>query len=168
SGWGIRTLAGSMGAFNPVSYHNGSVWPHDNAIIAAGLMRYGEVAAAHRIIEAMLEVSAHYAGRLPELFSGIGREEIGVPAPFPSSCSPQAWAAATPLLLLRTILRWDPCLPHTRLWCAPSLPSSIGELQVSGLQLDSGHVRIDASRHQAAVSGLPSGVELIAAPRPTR
>lgn len=168
SGWGIRTLAASMGAFNPVSYHNGSVWPHDNAIIAAGLMRYGEVAAAHRIVEAMLEVSAHSAGRLPELFSGIGRDEIGVPAPFPSSCSPQAWAAATPLLLLRTILRWDPCLPHDRLWCAPALPPSISELQVVGLELDAGRVRIDAARHQASVSGVPPGVELIASPRPIR
>ncbi|MFM8972240.1 MAG: hypothetical protein ACKOOG_06295 [Actinomycetota bacterium] len=72
------------------------------------------------------------------------------------------------LLLLRTILRWDPCLPHGRLWCAPALPPSIGELRVSGLELDAGHVRTDAARHQASVAGLPPDVELIAAPRPTR
>jgi glycogen debranching enzyme len=168
SGWGVRTLARSMGAYNPLSYHNGSVWPHDNAIIAAGLMRYGEVNAAHRVIEGLLEVSAHYAGRMPELLSGVGRDELAVPAPFPSSCSPQAWSAAAPLLMLRTLLRWDPCVPHERLWCAPALPGSIGELRVSGLELDGVHVRVDVSRHEAAVSGLPPNIEHIPSPRPSR
>ncbi|MCU1343944.1 MAG: Amylo-alpha,6-glucosidase, partial [Acidimicrobiia bacterium] len=93
SGWGVRTLATSMAAYNPVSYHNGSIWPHDNAICAAGLSRYGFSEAAHRIIEGQLAVATAGSGRLPELFAGFDRAELPVPASYPTSCSPQAWAA---------------------------------------------------------------------------
>ena len=95
-------------AYNPVSYHNGSVWPHDNAIAAAGLVRYGRVEEAHRIITAQLDVAAEYEGRMPELFAGFSRAELPVPASYPTSCSPQAWASASPLLWLRTLLRLAP------------------------------------------------------------
>src|SRR5690606_15299791 len=105
SGWGVRTLGSTMAAYNPVSYHNGSVWPHDNALCAAGLARYGFIEEAHRIIEAQIDVAQAYRGRLPELFAGFERGRPHVPAAYPTSCSPQAWAAAAPLLWLRTMLR---------------------------------------------------------------
>src|SRR5438270_6257511 len=87
SGWGIRTLASSMTGFNPMSYHVGSVWPHDNAIIAAGLMRYGFVDESHRVILAMLDAARFQGFRLPELFSGLGRDDVPFPVAYPSSCS---------------------------------------------------------------------------------
>ena len=98
TGFGVRTLASSMGAYNPMSYHNGSVWPHDNAIVAAGLRRYGFVEEADRIVLGLLSAAEGLGGRLPELFCGFGREEFERPVPYPTACAPQAWAAATPLL----------------------------------------------------------------------
>ena len=83
SGWGVRTLASDMGAYNPASYHNGSVWPHDNAIIAAGLLRYGFVEQAQRIATALLEAAEYSEGRLPELFCGFSREHFDEPVPYP-------------------------------------------------------------------------------------
>ncbi len=77
-----------MAGYNPISYHIGSVWPHDNAIIAAGLMRYGFVEEAHRVISGLLDAAAHFGDRLPELFGGLGREEVPFPVSYPSSCSP--------------------------------------------------------------------------------
>jgi glycogen debranching enzyme len=96
SGWGVRTLGSDMGAYNPASYHNGSVWPHDNAIIAAGLLRYGFVEEAQRISSALFEAADYSDGRLPELFCGFSREQFDEPIPYPTACSPQAWAATTP------------------------------------------------------------------------
>ena len=133
SGWGIRTLATTMAAYNPVSYHNGSVWPHDNALCAAGLMRYGFIAHAHRIIDALLDVAAINGGRLPELFAGFDRTEVEVPAAYPASCVPQAWAAAAPILLLRTMLRFDPSTSNGQLSVAPTLPPTMRRLLVRGI-----------------------------------
>ncbi|UDY34292.1 amylo-alpha-1,6-glucosidase [Dermatobacter hominis] len=121
TGWGVRTLSTTAAAYNPISYHNGSVWPHDNALIVAGLVRYGFVDHARRIIDGLLDVSTHFGGRLPELIAGIDRAALGVPAIYPTSCMPQAWAAATPLLLVRSLLRLDPWAPHDQLWTAPIL-----------------------------------------------
>ena len=141
SGWGIRTLASTMAAYNPVSYHNGTIWPHDNAIGAAGLMRYGLIEHAHRVIEAQLSAAAMHGGRLPELFAGFSRHELSVPGSYPAACSPQAWASAAPLLWLRTILRLDPWMPKRAVSIAPALPPSVRRLTVRGLQL--GEVRLD-------------------------
>lgn len=135
SGWGVRTLASSMAAYNPVSYHNGSVWPHDNALCAAGLARYGHLDAAHRIIDAQLAVAATAAGQLPELFAGFDRSAIPVPAAYPASCSPQAWAAASPLLWLRILLGLEPWATKGKVWLSPSLPPSIRRIRVDGIQL---------------------------------
>ena len=165
SGWGVRTLATSMAAYNPISYHNGSVWPHDNALIAAGLMRYGHVTAAHRIISAMLDVSAANNGRLPELLSGISREELSTPAVYPTSCIPQAWAAASPLLFMRTLLRFDPWMPHRQVWVAPQLPEGMRRLAVSRIPLDGRRVSIQTASGTTEVSGLADDLELITEPR---
>jgi len=105
SGWGIRTMSKSATAYNPMSYHNGSVWPHDNALIAAGLKRYGYVKATSRVVTAIFDAAIHadYM-RLPELFCGFTRRTPNQPVAYPVACSPQAWAAGAPLLMLQAIL----------------------------------------------------------------
>ncbi|MBX5447575.1 MAG: amylo-alpha-1,6-glucosidase [Acidothermus cellulolyticus] len=166
TGFGVRTLASSMAAYNPMSYHNGSVWPHDNAIVAAGLMRYGFVAEAQRIALGLIDASAAFGGRLPELFCGFDRSEFAVPIPYPASCSPQAWAAAAPFYLLRTLLRFDPWVPFGQVWCAPAVPSRMVPLRVERLHVAGSTVSVDVTADGATVTGLPDGVELIVQARP--
>jgi glycogen debranching enzyme len=153
SGWGVRTLARNMRAYNPVSYHNGSVWPHDNALCAAGLVRYGFVEEAHRIIEGQLAVAHATGGRLPELFAGFARDDVGVPAAYPTSCSPQAWAAASPLLWLRSLLRLDPWAPRDRVLVEPQLPRSIGHLRVDGIRVADQELRVEVADGRFHVEG---------------
>ncbi len=164
SGWGVRTLASSMAAYNPVSYHNGSVWPHDNALCAAGLARYGFVEEAHRIIEAQLAVAARTA-RLPELFAGFDRVDVPVPAAYPASCSPQAWAAAAPLSWLRTMLRLDPWVPRGQVWIAPELPPSLRSLSVKGIQI-AGHSLEVTVQDGVVEVGFDGPFEIVRSPRP--
>jgi glycogen debranching enzyme len=162
SGWGVRTLGASMAGYNPVSYHKGSVWPHDNAVIAAGLMRYGFVEEAQRIVLGMLDAAATQGGRLPELFTGLGRDEFPSLVPYPTSCSPQAWAAASPLLFLRTLLRLEPWVPHGKVWMAPAVPGAIGPLRVEGIPLGGSRVSVDVGADGSVrVDGLPPGIELV-------
>jgi glycogen debranching enzyme len=105
SGWGIRTLAAGEPGFTPLGYHTGSVWPHDTAIAAAGLDRYGRAVEADDLARRLFEAALTFPDiRLPELFCGFARSEISVPVPYPVACTPQAWSAAAPLLLLRTML----------------------------------------------------------------
>ena len=108
NGWGIRTLADDERAYDPMSYHCGTVWPHDGALCAAGLKAYGFDAHALTVANGLLAASEAWQGRLPELFSGLDRVDVETPIPFPTSCSPQAWAAATPFLLLRIMLGLEP------------------------------------------------------------
>ena len=105
SGWGIRTMSKSAVAYNPMSYHDGSVWPHDNALIVAGLKRYGFIKATNRVATAIFDTAIHadYM-RLPELFCGFTRRTPNRPVDYPVACSPQAWAAGSPLLMLQAIL----------------------------------------------------------------
>lgn len=153
SGWGVRTLASSMAAYNPVSYHNGSVWPHDNAIAVAGLARYGFLDAAHGVIRAQLEVATRCDGRLPELFAGFSREDFGAPAAYPSSCSPQAWAAASPLLWLRVLLGLDPWTTRGELWVRPVLPDWLESLRVGGIAVGGHRVTIAVEGGDVDVDG---------------
>ncbi|HEY5356584.1 MAG TPA: glycogen debranching N-terminal domain-containing protein [Streptosporangiaceae bacterium] len=169
SGWGIRTLAQSMAAYNPMSYHNGSVWPHDNAICAAGLMRYGYVEHAQRVAEAILEAAEHFSYRLPELFCGFSRQEFGAPVPYPTSCSPQAWAAAAPLLLVHTLLRFIPDMPAGQLWCAPALPERYLPMRVGGLSLAKARAAVELWPSGWEITGLDEmSVEVIPTRRPAR
>jgi glycogen debranching enzyme len=121
SGWGVRTLASDMGAYNPASYHNGSVWPHDNAIIATGLLRYGFIAEAQRISTALLEAAEYSNGRLPELFCGFSRDQYAEPVPYPTACSPQAWAATAPIYLVAGLMRYDTHVSLGGLWMGPGI-----------------------------------------------
>ena len=165
SGWGIRTLGSNMGGYNPISYHCGSVWPHDNALIAAGLMRYGFVDEACKVIMGMIDAGVSQNGRLPELFAGLDRAEFPGVVSYPTSCSPQAWAAASPLLFLRTLLRLDPWVPHGKVWMCPVLPEEIGELKVERIPLAGRRVSVHVHDGNVKVDGLPPELELITTPR---
>lgn len=147
SGWGVRTLAATMPTYNPVSYHNGSVWPHDNALIANGLARYGQVDAAAVLAAALIDAAAAFGGRLPELFCGFDRTTLPIPVPYPTSCSPQAWAAATPIGLLRAVLNLKVCTRHGHASAEPHLPRAWGQLTLDGLPIAGDRVRID-THHQ--------------------
>ena len=160
TGWGVRTLASDMGAYNPASYHNGSVWPHDNAIVAAGLMRYGFVEGANRIVLGLFEAASAFAGRLPELFCGFDRAEYPEPVSYPASCSPQAWAAATPFSLLRTTLRFEPSVPTGEVWLAPTSSADFGDIHLRNMPFAGSRISVDASRRGASVTGLPAGLTL--------
>jgi glycogen debranching enzyme len=168
SGWGVRTLSKDCPGYNPISYHCGSVWPHDTAIVAAGLARYGYDAAAQQLIFGLFDAANAQGGRLPELFSGLDRTELSVPVGYPTSCSPQAWAAASPLLCLRTLLRLDPWVPYGKTWLSPNLPEELGYLKVEGIPLAGSRVTIEVGSEVpggVAVTGLPSSIELIREPR---
>ena len=164
SGWGVRTLAEGMWAFNPVSYHNGSVWPHDNAIVAHGLMRYGFVAEATRVASAVLEAAVHFRGRVPELYCGFDRRLHPEPIAYPTSCSPQAWAAATPIHLLRVLLRLDADVPQRRLRLSPVLPADLGTVRVENLPLGGGKLTFTARGRDILIDSCPPALRLSASP----
>ncbi len=161
SGFGIRTLATSSAAYNPMSYHNGSVWPHDNSICAAGLMRYGFVREAQQVAMGILEAAEWFGGRLPELFCGFDRSEFAEPVHYPTSCSPQAWASAAPFHLLRTLLRFDPSVPAGKLWCDPAVPTRFLPLRIESLHVAGARVSLDVSEDSWSMDGLGEILELV-------
>src|SRR5262249_1547268 len=127
SGWGVRTLHKSEPRYDPMSYHNGSVWPHDNAIIASGLARYGFKAAATRLFKAFLDASTFLElHRLPELYCGFKRRLGKGPTQYPVACSPQAWAAGAAFMLLRACLGMTIDAPSARIVVKrPQLPDPL-------------------------------------------
>jgi glycogen debranching enzyme len=131
SGWGVRTVAAGQRAYNPMEYHNGTVWPHDNALIAMGLTRYGRHTEAARLAEVMLEAAPYFQFRLPEAFLGTARKVTGVPVGYASACSPQAWASGTPLLLLRSMMGLEP--RRDGLGVDAHVPLRCGHLALSGI-----------------------------------
>ena len=128
SGWGVRTMARCEGGYNPVGYHLGTVWPHDNSLIAWGLRRYGYRAEAAKVAAGMLAAAVYFKGRLPEAFAGYPRALTRFPVEYPTACSPQAWSAGTPLLLLRTLLGLEPDGEH--LLADPAVPRMFGHLDL--------------------------------------
>jgi glycogen debranching enzyme len=158
TGFGVRTLASTMGAYNPMSYHNGSVWPHDSAIAAAGLMRYGYVAEAQRLALGLLEAAHLFDGRLPELFCGFDRADFPSPVPYPTSCSPQAWAAAAPVLLMRTLLRFEPDIPAGRIGLDPAVPERMLPLRIENLPVADSRLTLNVGVDAWHIEGLPNGV----------
>lgn len=161
TGWGIRTLASTMGAYDPLSYHNGSVWPHDNALIAYGLVRHGFVDHAQRVARGILDAANAVSGRLPELFAGLARSDFPSPVPYPTACSPQAWAAAAPVHLVRALLGLEPRIQRSTLRMDPHLPAGWGEVVVSRLPLDGRRIDIRARGHQAEAEGLPDTLKWV-------
>jgi glycogen debranching enzyme len=131
TGWGIRTLSSENAGYNPIGYHRGTVWPHDNAIISVGLARYGYRDEANRVAMAMFEASVFTDYRLPEAFAGFPRSHGRFPVRYPTACSPQAWATAAPFLWLRTMLGIEP--EDGKLTCDPQVPEEMGRVLLSGV-----------------------------------
>jgi glycogen debranching enzyme len=152
SGWGIRTLSSLDSSYNPHSYHNGSVWPHDTALCILGLKRYGFDPEANRVIGAMLEAAAHFESfRLPELFCGHSRED-GAPVAYPVACSPQAWAAAAPFAWIAAMLGLAPDAAAGVLRLRPCLPPFLGRLSVRGLRVGGAVVDLEVTRDGSAAT----------------
>ncbi len=153
SGWGIRTMASDAAAFNPISYHNGTVWPHDTSLAAWGLARHGFTAEGRRIARALIEAAGHFDWSLPEVFAGYARDETPFPIAYPTAARPQAWAAGTPILLVRVLLGIEPDRERQRLvsTVTDELPSWLDGLRVEGIRaygrtwtaaVERGHVTI--------------------------
>jgi glycogen debranching enzyme len=153
SGWGIRTIASVEAGYNPMSYHNGSVWPHDNAIIAAGFGRYGLRRHASRVLEGLLDASSYFElQRLPELFCGFARRQGESATRYPTACSPQAWAAAAPLPCLEACLGIEVEGAAGRVsFRKPLLPAALERIRISNLVLANGDVDIVITRHEQDV-----------------
>jgi glycogen debranching enzyme len=156
SGWGVRTMSTDDRGYNPLSYHNGTVWPHDNSLIASGLARYARWPEAHRIVQRMLEAAAYFDYELPEVFAGLPRVQTPFPIAYPTAARPQAWAAGTPVLLLQVLLGLQPDRRRQSLeTLAPlELPSWAGSLRLAGVRvfdrswnvhLENGRVRVEES-----------------------
>ena len=133
SGWGIRTMAEGEGGYNPIEYHDGTVWPHDCSIIAAGLARYGYRKEAADIIAAIFEASMMFRSRLPEVFAGYERTKTRFPVQYPTACLPQAWAAGAPMLGLRTVLGLEPKGDILTSATEPVLPFWMGTLSIENI-----------------------------------
>jgi glycogen debranching enzyme len=134
SGWGVRTMSHLDLGFNPIGYHTGTVWPHDNSLVVAGLCRYGHREAANRIAAAMIEAARHFGYRLPEVFAGYARPLTPFPVEYPTACSPQAWAAGAPILCLAEMLGLRPDPATRELTADPMLPAELSSgLRLSGV-----------------------------------
>jgi glycogen debranching enzyme len=155
SGWGVRTMSTADRAYNPLSYHNGTVWPHDNSLIAWGLARYGHWPEMQRIAQRMVVAASHFGWQLPEVFSGLRRSETPFPIAYPTAARPQAWAAGTPVLLLQLLLGLTPD-PRRELLTSTAppgeLPGWLGRIRLGGLrafgrqwdvQIEDGAVKIE-------------------------
>src|SRR5436190_2742728 len=154
SGWGVRTMSSDDAAYNPLSYHNGTVWPHDNSLIAYGLARAARWPEAHRIIRTIITAAGHFGHQLPEVFAGLHRSETGFPIAYPTAARPQAWAAGTPVLLLQILLGLTPD-PRRQVLetVAPlELPSWTGQIRLTGVRafdtpwdvrVEDGRVRVE-------------------------
>ncbi len=148
SGWGVRTLAASEPVFNPLSYHRGSVWPHDNALLGLGLALYGHSEASERIFTGLYQAAAHFRDlRLPELFVGVARREWDAPVNYPVACSPQAWASGAWFMLLQAMLGLRPNAPRRELHIFnPRLPAWLDWLRLHNLRIGASRVSLEFSR----------------------
>lgn len=153
SGWGIRTIAADAPRYNPMSYHNGSVWPHDNALIAAGLARYGLKDEAVRILERLFDASLFFdLHRLPELFCGFRRRPGEGPTLYPVACSPQAWASGAVFMLLQACLGLEVRgAEGLVVFSRPLLPPFLQRLRIRGLRVGQARVDLDLRRHGSDV-----------------
>lgn len=158
--WGIRTLGSSATAYNPLGYHVGAVWPHDTAIGVAGLRRYGQDEAALEVADGLLSAAEGFGWRLPELYGGFDADEVPSPVPYPTACSPQAWAASVPLLLLRTVLGLEPDVPAGVVRLAPCLPDGV-TLDVDGVPLGAGTLRVRVTGDHVEEADVPDGITVL-------
>lgn len=153
SGWGVRTISTEDRGYNPIGYHCGTIWPHDNAIVAAGLARYGFRDEANRIVLAQLEAASFSNFRLPEAFAGFERSVSRFPVPYPTACSPQAWATGAPFEFVRVML--GPQVRNGAIQLDPRVPDELGRIKLRRVRVlgdfwdveaigSKGHVQLSA------------------------
>jgi glycogen debranching enzyme len=171
SGWGIRTLSSDHPAYNPYSYQNGSVWPHDNSLIALGFKRYGFAAEAAKIARDISEAASHFLlNQLPELYSGVARDGANFPVQYLGANVPQAWAAGSCFALLQAMLGIQQDAPNDRLYVDPDLPDWLADVTLLDLRVGRRHLDIrfrrqgdktvwDVTRGDAKVVEYRSSVE---------
>ena len=148
NGWGVRTLTSAALRYNPLGYHLGTVWPHDNSLIAAGFKRYGLEQEALKIMSGLIEAAVHFQSyRLPELFGGFAQQDYGIPVSYPVACQPQAWSAGAVPYLLTAVLGLEGDGFESRLRIVrPMLPENVNELEVHGLRVGQGSVDLRFTR----------------------
>ncbi|WP_372661064.1 glycogen debranching N-terminal domain-containing protein [Cohnella sp.] len=147
SGYGIRTMAEGEKAYNPMSYHNGSIWPHDNSLCLIGLNEQGFQAEARIVMEGLLQAGGHFENnRLPELYCGYSSQR-GTPVRYPVACSPQAWAAATPLVFIPVMLGLRLDHANSRIFLSPNLPEGMNILSVQRMRLGGSRLDVNVSRN---------------------
>ena len=162
SGWGVRTLASSEAAYNPLGYHVGSVWPHDNAMFLRGLARRGLGDHARRLAEALIDLAAAEQYQLPELLGGFDRTRFAEPVPYPASARPQAWAAAVPFQIVTALLGLQPEMQHGVIRLRPILTPE-QRLVVHNLRLGDRVVTIEAAGREASITGDTAGLTILTA-----
>jgi glycogen debranching enzyme len=157
SGWGIRTLAEGQARYNPMSYHNGSIWPHDTALCAAGISRYGDRAAVVRMLSEMFEAANHFSMQLPELYCGFPRISGQGPVPYPVACLPQAWASGCVFMLLQALLgvQIEGRLAEVHIE-RPLLPIGIESLAIRDLPVGDARIDLEFQRIADEVVAVPS------------
>jgi glycogen debranching enzyme len=170
SGFGLRTMGRREAAFSPISYHDGSIWPHDTSLAAAGLARYGCAEEATRLTAALLDAVERYEPRrLPELFAGFSRAETPYPVEYPTSNAPQAWASGAVLLLVTTMLGLEIDALERRIRVQPALPARVGSIALAGLRVAGSEVAIEVRREASGVAvdvrGAPPGFRVDTRPR---
>ena len=148
SGWGLRTMSQQERVFNPLSYHRGSVWPHDNSIVAHGMALYEFREPANQILTALFQAALNFRDyRLPELFCGIERRDYDEPVQYPVSCSPQAWASGAVFLMVMSVLGLRPSAPRKELNIVnPTLPTFLDSLSIRNMQVGGSRVGLDFTR----------------------
>lgn len=167
SGWGVRTLATTMPHYNPVSYHRGSVWPHDNAFLLWGFRRYGHLDALDRLTTDLFEAASRFPlHRLSELFCGYERPDDpwATPVPYPTTCSPQAWAAGVPFVTVETLLGLRVDGAASVLSLDPWLPEWLQSVRLTGLQVGTSFVDLEVvgtgGDVEIVVHANPAGIEV--------
>lgn len=151
SGWGVRTMSTKDEGYNPLIYHRGTVWPHDNSFIAAGLLKVGQPELALRIITDTIAASSYFNYRLPEVFAGFDRAVTSFPVPYPTAASPQAWSAAAPIFFLRLLLGIKPDLKRKTISINPVLPKDIYSITVNGITAFNKQFSIEASKNNQKI-----------------
>jgi glycogen debranching enzyme len=156
SGWGIRTLAVGAARFNPMSYHNGSVWPHDTALAVFGMAQYGERAGPAKILWDMFQVSKTFDMRMPELLCGFVRKANEPPVAYPVACMPQAWAAGSTFMMLQACLGLTIDALHREVRLVrPTLPDGVDQISLTGLTVAGATVDIDFQRMGGRIAAIP-------------
>ncbi len=171
-GWGIRTMSSRSARFNPMSYRNGGIWPHDNSLIVAGMKRYGYNWEVEEIFSQLFQASQFFPySRLPELYCGFARdrEAQSVPAEYPTSSSPQAWAAGSVILFLQSILGLQPDAARKRLYLSPRLPNWLESVSVQNIRIGPGTINLNFQRRgeetSFEIAENTAGVEVVIPPR---